>query len=579
MVANLKGWKIGPLGAAWLSALLLGTARGDEVALPDGKVVHGKLQRKGGRLVFLPARRDSPLPLDPGQLVRLPSTPIPPLRAATVHQVILTGDGRLTGELLELGERELHFRPAWSAPLTIPRHAVAALVQPAGFLTFFDEDFEKDLQAWTVTGKPGLGDRQSTSGKRSLLLDAPGQAVEFRLSAPLTAGRVGVNCRAGREAVGRRWLLEADFQGPKGPWTVRVVIAAGTNGYTAVVPDAEQKPFAVSAGAGWRRLGLEFSPTTLLVTVDNELLWVSRERGPAGPLSRVRLRCEAVGRGRQRGAASFDDFALARAVPPLHHHQADRNQDELWLLSGDQVLGTIPRADRRTIAFRSRFAARAWTWGEVRGIALRQGMAPPRTTTGEHVTVWLRTGAGPHPDRVAGVVRALDERRLTLNEPVLGEMEIDRGRVRRLRWDFSGQRIELDRGPHHLGPKGKLLSGLQPARAEGERLRWTFRLDAVPASARLQLQVVHLKGKEDDVAAALERGELRTEVVVNGAVVDYLNRHVLRSSGQPRRLTVALPRRVLQRGSNVLLLRQTPEQKTGHYENCGVSDLVVEVPR
>jgi hypothetical protein len=189
----------------------------------------------------------------------------------------------------------------------------------------------------------------------------------------------------------------------------------------------------------------------------------------------------------------------------------------------------------------------------------------------------VRTGAGPEPDHIAGLVRALDDRRLTLHDPVLGELTIDRGQVRRVRWDFHGRRIELDLAAHHLGPRGKMVAGLEPARAEGLSLRRTFRLKAA-ADVRLRVRVVHLKGTGDDIAAALKRGELQTEVVVNGKVVDYLNRHVLHSSREPRWLSVALPRNVLRAGDNSVLLRQTPEQETGHYESCGVTGLVVEIP-
>jgi hypothetical protein len=173
----------------------------------------------------------------------------------------------------------------------------------------------------------------------------------------------------------------------------------------------------------------------------------------------------------------------------------------------------------------------------------------------------------------------LDEKHLTLINPILGEMVLDRGRLRRLRWLFHGRRIELDHTRHHLGPEGKLVAGIFPVRAEGLAASWRFDLNALPATAKLHLQVIHLKGHEDGDPRAWERGELRTEVVVNGKVVDYLNHHVQRAGREPHRVTVALPRRALQFGRNILRLRQTPERKTKHYESCSVADLVIEMAR
>jgi hypothetical protein len=195
------------------------------------------------------------------------------------------------------------------------------------------------------------------------------------------------------------------------------------------------------------------------------------------------------------------------------------------------------------------------------------------------VQVWLRTGAGSEPDRIAGAVRGWDAKHLTLRHPVLGDLTIARARLRRLRWLFHGERIALDATAHHLGPKGRLAAGLFPPRAEGMSKEWSFRLETLPQEARLRLQVVQLKGPDDGIARSLKRDELQMQVVVNGNVVDYLNRHVRRASRQPRPLTVLLPRRFLRAGKNTLALRQTAEAATGHCESCGVSGLVIEVPR
>jgi hypothetical protein len=553
-----------------------------EAVLPTGEKVRGSVQLKNGRLFFTPSRRQPALRLDQVDHVRFPLVQRPPARSATLHRITLIDGQCLTGELLSLDGQDVRCRPTWlggARTLTLPRSAVVSVGQLPGYATFIAEDFEAGCKGWKLTGRPELSDRQHVSGKRSLLLDAPGQTAEYTLAEPLDAGGAGINFHDPLVTKGSRWLVEADFRGENGPQTVRVAVADPSDRYSVEVPGGKRAGFPVRRTAGWHRLYLEFAAKRLVISVDDDLLWVSRENGPAGPLRKVRLACRAADKGKAQGQVFFDDFALARAVEYLRHRRADRGQDELWLLSGDQLFGRVLKADRRGIVLQARFGKRSWGWGEVRGIYLRETAAPPRTLEGEQVEVRIRTGAGPESDRVVGQVRGLDDKQLTLAHPLLGELVIERTRLRRLRWLFHGRRIELDNTAHHLGPKEKLVAGLYPARAEGVTATWKFNLKNLPATARLYLQATHVQGKEDGNAGAWERGELRAEVVVNGKVVDYLNRYVNRSTREPQRLTIVLPRKVLRAGRNILQVRQAPERQTRHYEHCGVSDLVLEFQR
>src|SRR5262249_59686236 len=112
------------------------------------------------------------------------------------------------------------------------------------------------------------------------------------------------------------------------------------------------------------------------VSSEELVLWYGRRQGPGGPLRQVRLACTAAGNGGWGGAAVFDDFSVARAVEELRHLDADPAQDEVWLRSGDQVLGEVPRADRRGVEVRGVFGDRSLAWGEVRGLFLRRQPAP-----------------------------------------------------------------------------------------------------------------------------------------------------------------------------------------------------------
>jgi hypothetical protein len=317
-----------------------------------------------------------------------------------------------------------------------------------------------------------------------------------------------------------------------------------------------------------------------VVTVDDAVLWYSREQGLEAPLRAVRLLCAADPETKTvHGEVAFSDFSLARTIEDLPRPPGDPSQDEVWLLSGDQVLGQVLQADGKQIALRGRFGERTLPWGEVRGLFLQRGSPPLQTTEGEHVRIRLRCGVGADLDELHGVVASLDERQLVLRHPVLGECKIERGRLQQLQSVFIGRRIELDNGAHHLGPAGGIHENIYPLRAEGPRLKWMCSLAAVPASARLTVEVSELAGPADGIAQQLERGELRAEVLVNGQRVDYLNRQVERASPRPRRLTVEVPARSLRSGENTIELVQTEERETGRIPHCGVSGVVLELPR
>jgi hypothetical protein len=52
----------------------------------------------------------------------------------------------------------------------------------------------------------------------------------------------------------------------------------------------------------------------------------------------------------------------------------------------------------------------------------------------------------------------------------------------------------------------------------------------------------------------------------------------VRSSADPRVITIALPLSAIRAGDNVLELRQTIDQESGRSADCVISGLVVEIP-
>jgi hypothetical protein len=559
-------------------ALLAPPLTADEAILPDGKRLNGTVRFPAdGRLHFISNKRD--LRFDELHEIRLPVADLSPLSTSTVHCLMLRDGQRLTGELLGLDDTNARLATTWATkPLSVPRARITAITHLPGQVTIFDDDFEAESKAWQLTGKPILSDKEKTSGKRSLLLDAPGQSAELSVTSQPTAGRASINFLDPGPTPAARWVVEAEFAAAERPGLVQVAVVGSGDRYAVQVPgegavkvDRVRKP-------GWHRLEIGFSADRLGILVDDRILWETDKHGPGGPLRTLRLKCMADKERGESGRVWFDDCSIAQAVSSLRRPDGDLSQDEVWLVAGDQVFGKVARADRRAIELEGRFGKKSIPWYEARGTYLRLEAAPPRSTDGEHVRLWVRPGAGSELDQLEGAIKSLDGRRLILDSPALGEVAIELGRLRQIRWNFHGRRLEIDNGLHHLG--NSLCADFILPRPEGLRFRKIFTLMEIPQTIRVAVQVAHLKGPGDGrkIAQALAAGAWRTELLLNGKPVDYLNRLVESSSADFRTLRVALPREALKMGENVLEIRQTSDRETGRYEDCLIGGLALEMP-
>jgi len=415
--------------SVFLAALLLAPAGGEEAILRDGRRLPGQLGLAENRLQFMPSGKQVALLLDQLHQVRFAELPAPACLIGTVFHVVLADGQRLTGELHALDGEKLQIRAPWERLLSIPRQAVRALTQPTGYLSLVADDFESGLDAWQVTGAAALDGRQHVSGRHSLLLNVNGQA-ELAVALPLASGRVGVNFFDAGNTRGAHWLVELVFQRGKQARPLR--IGGGDTSYGVEPPGMPGELGRQARSSGWHRLVVEFGPESMRAYVDDVVLWSGRLE-PGAFLSKVRLECVArPDKGTAEGAIWFDDFTLARAVEVLRHDDADARQDEVWLASGDQLLGRVVRADRHAMELDARFGKRTLSWGDVRGLYLCQGKNAEAAVKTGQTRVWLRAASGGELDQLVGQVRGLSASRLTLRHALLGDLEIERPWLRRL---------------------------------------------------------------------------------------------------------------------------------------------------
>lgn len=417
-------------------ALLLaaGTACADDAVRTDGKHIDGRLTlNSAGKLQFTPAGKDAPLALDSIRDIQFAAADVPLFLIGTPHRVELANEQHVTGELLSVDADAVHLRAAWTEDLKLPRRSVHAITQPFGVTTIFHEDFDTDPVRMQLAGSPPLDDKQHTSGRRSLVLNAIGQSTLYNLPTPLEAGRIGLHFRDSGDTSGARWLLEAEFANGSTSRSVGVILAGEGDAYAVESDLPKGETRRIPRTAGWHRLSIRFRREYLLVGIDDRLLFESGKDGPGGALKQVRLVCKKrAPADSPHGLVYFDDFTLAKALQPLAHPAGDAKQDELWLASGDQLFGKVDSANRRRVILRIGSGTREIAWADLRGIYFKPEAAAPRTSDSVPVRIEFRSGLGSESDQLDGILEALDDQRLTLRHAALGRLKVNRASLVRL---------------------------------------------------------------------------------------------------------------------------------------------------
>lgn len=381
---------------AVLVCLAAPLANAEEAWRPDGRHLPGRLTLDRGELHFKPSIGEE-APLARFTRIRFADAPPAPFRAGGGRRVRLRDGEAITGQILGLDGDKLVLRTAWAERIELPRAAVMAIDSLPGWRTMAEKDWPS-----------GAKELKHTLGK------------------PLSAGRVGVDFQV-------QGALELLFQQGESTRRVTVTVAEVGARYAVDAGDLKGAARAVARTAGWHRLIVQFSPRSLRITCDDDVLWYNLEQGPGGLLKQVTARSQSVSGREANVSAPWTEFCLERAVTEYPHPPVAADQDEIWLADGDQLFGHILRSDRKTIEIDGRFGKRSLPWTMVAGCTFRKPAAPPPAPPTTGVRLLLRSGLCPQADVLEGTVTALDERRLKLRHALLGELILERGRVRELR--------------------------------------------------------------------------------------------------------------------------------------------------
>lgn len=232
-------------------------------------------------------------------------------------------------------------------------------------------------------------------------------------------------------------------------------------------------------------------------------------------------------------------------------------------------------------------AATRWPWSEWKSIAwpAPKDNIPAHPVSGWLVELELQPLAeypGETPDRLTGAITRADETGLWLAHPLLGRLPIAWSAVRRLTLRGWGTATPLRLGPVHLGDEIRL--DLRSPTPVGHRLAGNF-----PApkfwNGRLRIELDHSDlepaGAEtppgSPFLAELRAGGLLTDLSINQQPLAPLNSRIRWKSdvARPERLTIPLPRSLLQPGDNSWELSEHPRNAAGGYDDWELWNLIL----
>ncbi len=500
-------------------------------------------------------------------------------------RLLLSRDLAISGRLESMDASAIRFRPVGLEPgsptPSIARSGVVGLRQRLGRAQVLTDGFDAlDPSRWRLEGDVAITKEVSRPGKLARL-EAGGSSLAHRLGSPIEAGRVDLAFRRDDvEAVGHSALVEFVFEGVEGPESIRAILGWG-----------EAHPGAMSRGGpalvvqpllvepGWHQLSLRFGSDRTILAIDGDVL--ATGAGPGGPLIELRIRTESNSRptGPEDLALHVDDVDIFRLFAPSASVEFDPRQDELRLIDGDQVWGRLKTGSTQGVLLEVEGRTIPFAWSEVSEIYFRREPGPASVVAGPLVRVEGKDDRGIEgPDRLEGALIELTASRFVLDAPYVGRVTFGWDAIDRLVPLGQGNLLMLDPTAHHLGDQP--IPELTPVLPESDRLELEFPLASVPpGKTALRLDVVDVEGDVEGgrFTDAIRRGELVTEVVLNGKSLGTLNERVKTSNKAPERLRIEIPEGLLLAGPNRLELVQKGRADEPTYrDDLGILGIALE---
>jgi hypothetical protein len=384
--------------------LSLGATHADEAIMPNGPRIQGILRQEKDQVLF--QVKDKSFPLNRLQSVRFTEFPCPLPKVPLIHRLLLPQDQSLTGQLLELNEREARFQTFAGNLLKISREHLVGLTHPNGWHVLHHEDFENALSSpWKFDGPLAAKEPQAFSGKKCFPLP---QKVEWGPPSPPSQGRLGFFLFQTEENIQAPLHFSALFSSGHAVQTLRFSFTEKNT-----VP-------------GWNLIQLDFGQEKARLSV-NDFVLLTPTLPKNASLARIGFHQEVEEKSKTSWA--IDDLVLYRSVPNHKPPALLPDLDTVWWDDGDQVFGKVLQANSQTLTLEAKFGTRSYPWSAVRGFFLSP---PPKNEPRAEVAITFFPGPGHPPDRLLGKLHALDSDNLILQHGLLGKVVLKRECCQRL---------------------------------------------------------------------------------------------------------------------------------------------------
>lgn len=540
---------------------------------------------------FLAAGAVESTPLATGQKLVFPAAELNPPPQAPFQ--LLGGECmRLSGTLKNIDSTTIGFSVPWDdQSLRLPRAAARGVVQVPGESRIFADGFEGlDSNRWAIEGSPATVAGEHVGGRKSLRISPGVNRITHNLKEPLTSARIDLAFHdSGKVLAGNRCGVELTFRGPSGPKDLKIDLGWQEESLTVESPGGPA--LAVQRLArlpGWHRLSARFNAETTEISVDGKQL--ANGKGPVGPLTAVRLGSSTSANRpapptADDAAYHFDELQLTRFAEPPSSVEIDVTQDEARLIVGDQLFGSIERADAERIVMTVDTRVVDLPWSEVGGLYFRRVVATGTPVEGTLARVEWTPGAGADSrdlDSAEGALTEISATTIALATPYAGTLRLPRGLVRSITIQGDARRTVIDPASHHLGDEISAEPPLlDPPLPEGSTLERVLELPApIDGPAFLALDVLQVVGEDFGLPFSdfIRKGELKTYVAIGGKRIDYLNRHIKTRNDTVERIRIPIPPGSLKAGKNVIRIEQTAtaDDPTG-FDDLGILQMALEI--
>lgn len=500
--------------------------------------------------------------LDPKPQASIPT----PIERPDEVVAVLGYRERLRGRIRSLKDRENLIWSIGDSPENVnvdPASAFAWSTNPGKWTLLFDS-FESQEDPATFEPREHAAD-----GSRMLRLSGTRRMAAYRLGQRF-ADQALVQLAFEENAI-------ADENGPltlttyagtaEEPFVSVTLRTAGENWELSSPQDERTLVAKIPRRPGIHRLSMFFGEDRVRFCVDESVALTMRTPVAAGPLASVSISAS------KENPRIVDALIAAVFGPAAHLLQWPVADDLLKIAEGHEWLGTLRSLSGGQWRFQEnerqigiplgltstwippvRRSGGQWALGPVIELTFygaTQSLWRSEADDGYFASLGLLTPPGKSQDRVEGAVENCDASGIALRLSQGGKVVVPFERIVAIeRRNAIGLRV-IDSCPHHLGDEVDLR--VIPPEPLGNRLELAFQANEEEAAWPLELAIdaVEVLGPNSPKFGDLIRkGELLTELRLNGNLLGTLNEKVALSNETPERLRFAIPAGVVKAGTN-----------------------------